>query len=34
MRWVGYVARVWAVRNYTIIVGKPEGKIALGRPIH
>jgi hypothetical protein len=33
MRWAGHVARIGAKRNaYRILVGKPEGKIQLGRP--
>jgi hypothetical protein len=33
MRWAGHVARMGAKRNaYRILVGKPEGKIPLGRP--
>jgi hypothetical protein len=33
MRWVGHVARMWKKRNaYRSLVGKPEGKIPLGRP--
>jgi hypothetical protein len=33
MRWAGNVARMGAKRNpYRILVGKPEGKIPLGRP--
>jgi hypothetical protein len=33
MRWAGYVARMGATRKaYRILVGKPEGKIPLGRP--
>jgi hypothetical protein len=35
MRWVGHVARMWENRNaYRLLVGKPEGKRPLGRPIH
>jgi hypothetical protein len=34
MRWEGYVARMGEKRNaYTLLVGKPEGKRPLGRPI-
>jgi hypothetical protein len=34
-RWAGHVARMGAKRNaYRILVGKPEGKRALGRPRH
>jgi len=33
MRWAGYVARMGARRGlYRDFVGKPEGKIPLGRP--
>jgi hypothetical protein len=33
MRWAGHVARVGKGRNvYRVLVGKPEGKIPLGRP--
>jgi hypothetical protein len=33
MRWAGHVARIGEKRNaYKILVGKPEGKRALGRP--
>jgi hypothetical protein len=33
MRWAGHVARVREKRNaYRLLVGKPEGKIPLGRP--
>jgi hypothetical protein len=33
MRWAGHVARMWEKRNaYILLVGKPEGKIPLGRP--
>jgi hypothetical protein len=32
MRWVGYAARMGALRNaYNILVGEPEGKSLLGR---
>jgi hypothetical protein len=31
MRWAGYVARVQKRTAYRILVGKPEGKRALGR---
>jgi hypothetical protein len=32
MRWAGHVARIRETRNaYRIFVGKPEGKIPLGR---
>jgi hypothetical protein len=34
MRWAGHVARMGDKRNaYRILVGKPEGKRPLGRPI-
>jgi hypothetical protein len=33
MRWAGNAACVGEKRNaYTVMVGKPEGKIPLGRP--
>jgi hypothetical protein len=33
MRWAGYVARMDEGRGvYRVLVGKPEGKIPLGRP--
>jgi hypothetical protein len=33
IRWVGHVARMGEKRNaYRLLVGKPEGKIPLGRP--
>jgi hypothetical protein len=33
MIWAGHIARMWEKRNaYRILVGKPEGKIPLGRP--
>jgi hypothetical protein len=33
MRWAEHVARMGETRNaYRILVGKPEGKIPLGRP--
>jgi hypothetical protein len=35
MRWAGHVERMGEKRNaYRILVGKPEGKIPLGRPRH
>jgi hypothetical protein len=35
MRWAGHVARMEQKGNvYRIFVGKPEGKIPLGRPRH
>jgi hypothetical protein len=34
MRWEGHVARMGEKRNaYRLLVGKPEGKRPLGRPI-
>jgi hypothetical protein len=34
MRWAGHVARIGEGRNvYRVLVGKPEGKIPLGRPM-
>jgi len=33
MRWVGHVARMGDERGvYRVLLGKPEGKIPLGRP--
>jgi hypothetical protein len=33
MRWAGHVARMGERRNlYGLLVGKPEGKMPLGRP--
>jgi hypothetical protein len=33
MRWAGHEARMGEKRNeYRLLVGKPEGKIPLGRP--
>jgi hypothetical protein len=33
MRWAGHVVRTGEKRNaYRILVGKPEGRIPLGRP--
>jgi hypothetical protein len=33
MRWAGHVARMGEERNvYRVLMGKPEGKILLGRP--
>jgi hypothetical protein len=33
MRWPGHVAQMGEKRNaYRILVGKPEGKVPLGRP--
>ena len=33
MRWAGHVARMGEERGmYRVLVGKPEGKIPLGRP--
>jgi hypothetical protein len=35
MRWAGHVARMGEEREvYRVLVGKPEGKIPLGRPRH
>jgi hypothetical protein len=35
MRWAGYVADMGANMNaYRVLVGKPEGKIPLGKPRH
>jgi hypothetical protein len=35
MRWVEHVACMGEMGNsYRILVGKPEGKIPLGRPRH
>jgi len=34
MKWEGHVARMWEDRGvHRILVGKPEGKRPLGRPI-
>jgi hypothetical protein len=34
MRWAGHVERMGAKRStYRLVVGKPEGRRALGRPI-
>jgi hypothetical protein len=34
-RWAGHVARMGERRNsYRLLVGKPEGRRPLGRPIH
>jgi hypothetical protein len=33
MRWAGHVAIMGEKRNaYRLLVGKPEGKLSLGRP--
>jgi len=32
MRWAGYVAHMERRVVYRVLVGKPEGKIPLGRP--
>jgi hypothetical protein len=33
LRWAGHVARMGKTRNdYRTLVGKPEGKLPLGRP--
>jgi hypothetical protein len=34
MRWAGHVERMVKKNAYRILVGKPEGKITLGRPRH
>jgi hypothetical protein len=35
VRWVGHVAHMGELRNaYSILDGKPEGKMPLGRPRH
>jgi hypothetical protein len=35
IRWAGHVARMGEKMNaYRLLVGKPEGKRLLGRPIH
>jgi len=35
MRWTGHVARMRERRGgYRVLVGKPEGKIPLGKPRH
>jgi len=35
MRWAGHVASLGEERGvYRVLVGKPEGKIPLGRPRH
>jgi hypothetical protein len=35
MRWAGHVARMGEERKvYMVLVGKPKGKIPLGRPRH
>jgi len=34
MRWAGHVARIGETRGvYRVLVGKPEGKRTLGRPM-
>ena len=33
MRWAGHIA-LWGRGTYRVLVGKPEGKIPLGRPRH
>jgi hypothetical protein len=34
MRWVGHVARMWEERGvYRVLVGKPDGKRPLGKPM-
>jgi len=33
MRWAGHATHMGEIRNaYSILVGKPDGKIPLGRP--
>ena len=34
MKWVGHVACMREVELYKFVVGKPEGKMPLGRPRH
>jgi hypothetical protein len=35
LRWAGHVARMGEKRNaYRVLMGKPGGKIPLGRPRH
>jgi hypothetical protein len=35
MRWAGHVARMGEKRNaYSLLVGKPEGRRPLGRPVY
>jgi hypothetical protein len=34
MRWAGHVAQKGELNAYRMLVGKPEGKIPLGRPRH
>jgi hypothetical protein len=35
MRWAGHAARIGEKRNsYRLLLGKPEGRRPLGRPIH
>jgi hypothetical protein len=35
MLWAGHISHMGQMRNaYSILVGKPEGKRALGRPRH
>jgi hypothetical protein len=35
MRWTGHIARMGEKTNaHRVLVGKPEGKIELGRPRH
>jgi hypothetical protein len=33
MRWAGNVARIGEMNSYSILVGRPEGKRPLGRPL-
>ena len=32
MRWAGHVARIVVRGVYRVLVGKPDGKTALGKP--
>jgi hypothetical protein len=35
MRWVGHVACMWeGIGVYRVLVGRPDGKRALGKPRH
>ena len=34
MRWVGHVARMGRRGAYRVLVGRPKGKIPLGKPRH
>jgi hypothetical protein len=33
VRWAGYVTLMWNKKAYNILVGKPEGKNPVGRPM-